>query len=373
MDVVIVHERFTELGGSELVVRELARIWPESRVVVPIADPDVVHAAGLDGRVSSGRVQGLYRGGRGYAHLAPLFPLSMARADLSGADLVVTSHHAFANRVRTRPGVPVISYTHSPARWLWDPAMRRHEAGGRLGQAALGTFAASQRRGDRRAAQRLAGVLANSRAVASRVREWWGRPSIVVPPPVDTDFYTPDPAVAREDFFLLAGRLVPYKRPELAIAAAEAAGVRLIVAGDGRHRPYCESVAGRRTEFRGPVRREELRDLYRRCRALVFPGLEDFGIVPVEAQACGAPVIALGAGGALDTVVEGRTGHLVEPSGDRAVQEALVLAMARLESDRFDPVAIRANAEQFSIGDFHRRVREAVTDLLEPDFSELVG
>ena len=366
MDVVIVHERFTELGGSESVARELAHIWPTSRVITPIADPGVVEAAGLDGRVTPGPLQSLYRGGPGYAHLAPLLPWSMARTDLSGADLVLTSHHAFANRVRPDPDVPVVSYTHSPARWMWDPAMRRHEAGGPMGRAALAAFATSQRSADRRAARRLAGVLANSTAVADRVRRWWGLDTVVVPPPVDTDFYSPDATVPREDFVLLAGRLVPYKRPDLAIAAAEAAGIRIVVAGDGRHRARCEEVAGPHTEILGAVGPDRLRDLYRRCRALVFPGIEDFGIVPVEAQACGTPVLAVGAGGVLDTVVAGRTGLLVDPGDDAAVTTRLARALAELDGVVFDPAVVRTNAERFSIGEFHRRVRESVDEILAP-------
>ncbi len=373
MDVAIVHERFTELGGSESVVRELTRVWPGARVVAPIADPAVVEAAGLDGRVTAGRLQRLYRGGPNYAHLVPLIPWSMARADLDGADLVITSHHAFANRVRADPDVPVISYTHTPARWLWDASMRGHEAGGRLGRAALGSFAATQRGADRRAAQRLAGVLANSRAVAGRVRRWWDRDSIVVPPPVDTDFYVPDPSVEREDFFLLAGRLVPYKRPELAIAAAESAGVRLIVAGDGRQRSRCEAEAGRHTELRGAVSRDELRELFRRCRALVFPGVEDFGIVPVEAQACGAPVIALGAGGAVDTVRDGVTGRLVEPGRDVEIRDRMAQAMARFDDAAFEPATVRTHAEQFSVEQFHRRVRDGVAAFLDSRHGAPVG
>ena len=368
MSVVVVHERFTELGGSEAVVRELASMWPASRVVAPIADPAIVGAAGLDGRVSTGALQKLYRGGRGYAHLAPLIPATMRAIDLGDAELVITSHHAFANRVRPRPGVPVISYTHTPARWMWDPAMRRHEAGGRSGRVALDVFAATHRRADRRAAGGLTGILANSGAVADRIRCWWGAPSTVVPPPVDTDYFSPPPDGDRDDFFLLAGRLVAYKRPELAIAAAEATGVRLVVAGDGRHRSRCEAVVGGHTQILGAVDREELRELYRRCRALVFPGVEDFGIVPVEAQACGAPVLALGAGGALDTVLDGVTGRLVEPGSDADVTAALARAMSDFDDATYDPVKIRDNAERFSRAAFRRRIGEAVADLVGPEF-----
>lgn len=197
-------------------------------------------------------------------------------------------------------------------------------------------------------------IVASSRAVAVRVRAWWGREAVVVPPPIDVIWYSPADDVVREDFFLLAGRLVPYKRPEVAVEAAYRAGVRLVVAGDGRARAACERVAGPGTEFLGRVDDMTLRDLYRRCRALVFPGHEDFGIVPVEAQACGAPVIALGIGGVLDTVKPDVTGVLVSPQGD--LVEGFRRAMQDFDARPFDAQRIRTHAEGFSARAFHSRM-----------------
>ena len=293
VQVAIVHERFTEVGGSERVVEQLHELWPSATVHAAVVDPTAVPEGMRGADVRPTKLQRLYRGGPGYAHLLPFLPAAMRGIDFSGADVVVTSHHAFANRVRPPAGVPVVSYTHTPARWMWEPAMLADEIGGRVARLGLRAFARAQRPADRAAAQRLAAVVANSSHVAARVQRWWGRTATVVHPPVAVDFHTPDPSVAREDFFLVAGRLVPYKRPEVAVAAARAAGVRLVVAGDGRARPAVEAAAGPATEILGSVDDLTLRDLFRRCRALVFPGEEDFGIVPVEAQACGAPVIAL--------------------------------------------------------------------------------
>ncbi len=363
--VAIVHERFTELGGSEQVVRELAELWPEADIRAPIVDRDVVGAAGLEGRVVTGPLQPLYRGNGRYTQLFPVLPWAMGKIDLGDVDLVVVSHHAFANRVRPPADVPIVSYTHTPARWMWDRESTQREVGGLPGRGLLTAFSATQRRADRAAAQRLTGIIANSTAVAARVHDWWGRDSIVVPPPVDTSFFTPDDTVEREDFFLVAGRLVPYKRADRAVAAAEAAGHRIVVAGDGRFRSACESVAGPGTEFLGAMTREQLRDLYRRCRALVFPGIEDFGMVPVEAQACGAPVLAVGAGGVLDSVLDEQTGHLIRNGDDRHILDQLSEAMTDVEFERIDPSACRANAERFSIPRFHRAVTCAVGQLLE--------
>src|SRR5439155_19756345 len=160
--VAIVHERFPEYGGSEQVVEQLHALWPDAPIYAAVVDRAAV-PPGLQGAdIRPTRLQRLYRGGHAYSHLLPFIPRAMASLDLGGADLVVTSHHAFANRVRPRPGTPVISYTHTPARWLWEPSMRTSEVGGRAGTAALGAFAASQRRADAAAAARLRGVVVNS-------------------------------------------------------------------------------------------------------------------------------------------------------------------------------------------------------------------
>lgn len=353
--VAIVHERFTEYAGSERVVAELLRVWPGADVFAPIADPAALPPGLSASRVRTSQLQKLYRGGPSYAYLLPLLAGAIASFDLSGYDLVVTSHHAFSNRARPPAGTPVLSYTHSPARWIWEPTMRVGEAG-RFGGAALAAFAATQRAPDRRAAARLHTVLANSHGVAGRIRSWWSRTSTVVPPPVDIDFYTPDPSVPREHFFLLAGRLVPYKRPEVAAAAAAAAGVRLVVAGEGRGEAAVRAAGGAAVTMLGRVADDELRRLFRTCRAVLMPGEEDFGIVPVEAQACGAPVIALGRGGALDSVLDGRTGVLYDEAAGEPAGATLADRLRAFTGNDLDPRVIRRHAESFSPEAFRERL-----------------
>lgn len=360
--VAVVHERFTDYAGSERVVEQLVRVWPQADVLVPVSDPAAVPPGVRPDSVRTSRLQRLYRGGGRYAHLLPLLPAAMASFDLSGYDLVVLSHHAFAHRVRPPAGTRVLSYTHSPARWIWESGMRAGEAGP-VGSAALSAFAASQRSADRRAAQRPDLVLANSSAVASRVAQHWGRTASVVPPPVDTGHYTLDTSVPREDFFLLAGRLVPYKRPEVAAAAAAAAGVPLVVAGDGRSAEAVRRAGGPGLRLLGRVTDDQLRDLYRRCRALLMPGEEDFGIVPVEAQACGAPVVALKAGGALDSVLDGVTGVLYDEPAGAPAGTALAEQLRRFRPAEHDPAVVRRHAESFSQERFRERVRSAAEQL----------
>jgi len=249
---------------------------------------------------------------------------------------------------------------------MWDPGMRAGERGGSAGRAVLGAFAGTQRRAVRTAARRARAVMANSRNVAGRIERWWGRSARVVPPPVDIDWFTPDASVGRDDFFLVAGRLVPYKRTDIAVAAATRAGARLVVVGTGRQRPELEACAGPGVEFLGRIDDSTLRDLYRRCRALVFPGEEDFGIIPVEAQACGAPVLAKAAGGALESVADGVSGVLYAPgAGTTREVEALATAMRDFDPKRFDPSTVRRQAETFSPARFREGFGAALEEALE--------
>jgi glycosyltransferase involved in cell wall biosynthesis len=357
--VAIVHERFTELGGSERVVEQLHSLWPHATVHTTILDRTVLPPGLVDANMRASPLQKLYRGGRDYGHLLPFFPAAVARIDVGDVDLVIASHHAFANRVRLPRGCRFVSYTHTPARWLWDPSLRALE-GGIVARTVLDAFARTQRGPDRAAARRPDMIVVNSAHVAERVRSWWGRAAEVVHPPVDTERFSPDASIRRDDFFLLAGRLVPYKRPEVAALAARRAGVRLVIAGEGRSRSAVEQASGEGVEILGEVDDDMLVDLYRRCAALVMPGVEDFGLVPLEAQACGTPVIALRAGGAIESVVDGVTGVLYTPRAADEV-EVLAQALATFDPARFDTAVIRSHAERFSV----ERFRVAISELLE--------
>lgn len=361
--VTLVHERFTEYAGSEMVVEQLAREWPTAPILAPIARSGVL-PPDIDARVQGTRLSHLLLGTT-YAHLLPALPIAMSRLPVPPSDVVIASHHAFATQVVRATDVPVVAYVHSPARWVWEPSMRAHEVGGRVGTAALSAFSATFRPVDRDVASRVHTLIANSHAVADRIRAWWHREATVVPPPVDTEHYHPDPAVPREDFFLLAGRLVPYKRPDLAVRAARQAGLPLVVAGDGRARAEVEQLAGPDTIFVGRVDDDRLRDLFRRCRALLMPGVEDFGIVPVEAQACGAPVLAIDAGGARDSVLPGLTGELVAVAGpDDGEVDIWARALASFDGGAYDPALIRRNAEYFSREHFRRAMADVVEGVL---------
>jgi glycosyltransferase involved in cell wall biosynthesis len=358
----IVHERFTDWAGSEKVVEQMAGMWPNATLFTAVCDPSSLPASLRSRRIVTSSLQRPFERLGRYEYLLPGMPGAMAKLHLpEDVDLAILSHHAFSNSVRVAPGVRTLSYVYSPARWMWDPSMLATESGPWPLRKALSLWSRRQLAADFEAAQRVTTLVAISRHVQARISRWWDRPSEILHPPVDTGFYCSD-ETPREDFFLLAGRLVPYKQPDVAIAAALAAGVRLVVAGEGRMKDDLVQLAGGSPliEFVGRVDDDELRDLYRRCAAFVFPGEEDFGIVMAEAQSCGAPVIARRIGGALDIVDPGATGDLydVPRSGAAAHVEALSQSLRRFDQSSFDSSAIAAAAGRFSRQNFRSGLAE---------------
>lgn len=366
MRLALVHERLTEIAGSEHVVAELSREWPDAPISIPIVDPRV--DASFASQVRTGALSRAYRmaGYRSYAPLLPMVPGWLRRRDFGSVDAVVISHHAFAvAAVEAAAATPTIVYVHSPARWAWDENMRRQEATSRAGHLALDVLARLAIKAELGAAPKITSVVANSSAVAQRILRQWNRHAQVVHPPVNVDFYTPDATETREDYFLLAGRLVGYKRPDIAIRAAVEAGVKMVVAGDGRDAAKCRRLAeGGDVTFAGRVTNEEFRSLYRRAKAMVMPGEEDFGITPVESMACGTPVIALGVGGALDSVVDGVTGTFVADGSEADVVSGFAKQLATFDNRRFDPAAIRSHAEKFSPEAFRHNMSGVITQAL---------
>jgi glycosyltransferase involved in cell wall biosynthesis len=342
--VAVVHEWLTIPGGSEQVVEELLEMFPQAELFCSIYDsapwPPViterpVHASYLN-RIPGARAH--------YRRLLPLMDRAYRAFDLSGFDLILSSNHAFAKNVRTPPGALHVCYCHTPMRYAWEEDFLEGEEVGRAARLALPLLLGRLRRQDRRGAAGPDVLVANSRHVAARIERCYGRTAEVVHPPVDVCHYLGVPR-APEDFYLAFGRVVPYKRVDLAVAACARLGVPLKVAGGGRALDAVRAGVppGAHVEFLGRVSERERDELLGSARALLFPGEEDFGIVPVEAQAAGLSVIAYGVGGAAETVVDGRTGVLF----DEQTVAGMANAIERFERLTLAQVDVRANAERF--------------------------
>lgn len=356
MRIALCHEWLTTYGGSEQVAKRIASALGITDVFAFTVDPDTATRLFPSGSVQAAHPMGQTQiAQRHWQSFLPVMPYAWSRLDLSDFDLVITSSHCSVNAIRTGPDTQVISYCHTPMRYAWD------------WRAELGRFpsllrplwplaAAAFRASDRHAADRVAVFVANSRNVAERIRLCYGRDSEVIYPPVDIDFWTPDSSANREDYFLYAGRLVPYKRVDIAIAAANLSGLPLVVAGSGPELVGLQRTAGPSVRFVTNPSDFELRELYRRARALVFPGVEDFGMTLVEAQACGTPVIANARGGAREAVRDGVTGVLLADSSAEGFSHAL----ATFEPERYALSEMRAHVTAFSVQRFDRAIRELV-------------
>jgi glycosyltransferase involved in cell wall biosynthesis len=353
--VAIVHDWLNQHGGAERVLEVLHELYPEAPVYTSIFDPAAMPAEYRNWKIVTSFMQLLPGVAQHHQWYLPLYPLAFDSFDLSDYDLVVSNSSGFCHGVLTRADACHLNYCLTPPRFLWNfDAYVEREAVGAVMRAALRPLITVLRVWDAAAAQRVDFFVGISRAVVARIRKIYRRDAWLLHPPVDTGRFRPADRV--EDYFLVVSRLVPYKRVDLAVGAANRLRVPLLVVGDGRDRPRLERMAGPTVKFLGRLPGDQVADLMARCRALVFPGEEDFGIVPVEAMASGRPVIAYAAGGALDTVIENQTGILFR---EQSV-EALAEAMARFRADEFDPEALRAFARQFDTAEFKRRFLELV-------------
>jgi glycosyltransferase involved in cell wall biosynthesis len=355
MPVALCHEWTTTFGGSEQVAQRLAMVTGASDVFVFTGRPELAAELFPGRTVHEHRLGATAAAREHWQRFLPVMPRAWSRLDLSGFDLVITSAHACVNAIRVPENALHVSYCHTPMRYAWQ----WREELGRIPPAARPAWpmiAAGFRRADRAWSRQVDMFIANSHHVASRIRAAYGREAAVVHPPVDTSYWTPGRNGRRDAYFLVAGRLVAYKRAAIAVKAARIAHRPLVVAGDGPEIGHLRRVAGPETTFVASPDRATLRDLYRGARALVVPGVEDFGMTMVEAQACGTPVLAFGVGGAREAVVNGATGALF--ADQRA--ESLAAAMRRFDADDFDPAALRAQAERFDSSVFDARIRAIV-------------
>ena len=356
--VLVVHEWLYVWAGAERCLGEVVGLLPHADVVAGIVTPAMRREQPIARRARETWLGMLPGSRRHHRWFLPLHPGAFSSIDTSSYDLVISLSHSFGKTVRKRSGARHLCYCFSPPRYLWDlrDAYEHHATWPQRVALAVGT--APLRAVDRSAARRVDHFVSISRYVAERVGRAYGRESAVVYPPVAPK---PAPSGARREGFLLSlGRLVPYKRVDLAIAAAESLGLPLIVAGDGPDRPRLEALAGPRTRFLGAVSEAEAGRLLATCAAFVFCADEDFGIAPLEANAHGAPVVALDHGGAAETMLPGRTGVQFANQEVGAVADAIRECLRR----QWDPAELRANAARFSPASFRRNFLEQIRAVL---------
>jgi glycosyltransferase involved in cell wall biosynthesis len=349
------------MRGGEKVLEAIAELYPDATIHTLLHVRGSVSAPLERHPERRSFVQRLPAAVRHYRRYLPLFPTAIEQFDFDPYDLVISSSHCAAKSVVVPGRARHICYCHSPMRYAWDQfdSYFGPDQIGRATSAVLRPILAGLARWDAATAGRVDRYVANSHYVAGRIRRYYNRGSTVVYPPVDTAFYRPDPARSPEPFFLVVSALVPYKRVDVAIRACGSVGAPLTIVGKGPEESRLRRLAdtaGASVEFAGWLADEKVRDLYQGCRAVLMPGVEDFGIVPVEAQACGRPVAVLAEGGAIESVVDGVTGVLVQ---DRSV-EAFVTALRDVSSRPFDSAAIRRHAESFSKERFQQQFRQVI-------------
>ena len=346
------HDYLNQRGGAERVFRHVADLYADAPVYTSILDVKATGDLVDPARVRTSALQRIPGAGRFFRFLAPLYPAAFERFDLSAFDLIVSTTTAWAKGVRVPAGAIHVSYVHTPSRFAFD--YERYVGGfgiGAIARPIVGRLVAW----DRCAAQRPTALIANSANVAERIKTYYGRDSYVVPCPVDVERFAI--GAGNGDYFLVVSRLLAYKRIDIAIEACRLAGVRLLIVGEGPARRELETrAAGSQTVFVGSLSDDKLRAVMGEARAVIVPGEEDFGLVPLEANASGRPAIAYGRGGALETIVAGATGeYFMEP-----VAASLAPVLGRFDATRYDRTAMRAHAEFFAPERFKERFAAAV-------------
>ena len=357
MKVALVHDYLNQMGGAERVVIALHELFPDAPIYTSIYDPARVDPAFQKMDIRTSFMQKLPLVTKHHQPYLPLYPFAMEKLDLRGYDLVLSSSSAFSKGVITRPETLHICYCHTPMRWCWNyEEYVERERLGKVARAILPFLITKLRTWDQISAMRVDHFVANSPIVAERIRKYYRREAIYIPPPVEASRFPFDPTIETENYFLILSRLVPYKRIDLAIEACNQLQLPLVIIGGGRDLERLKRMAGPTIRFLGKLPDEEVLHYYTHCRAFIFPGEEDFGITPLEAQACGRPVIAYGAGGALATIVDGITGIFFREQ----TVKSLTTVLASFNEQMFNPYVIHNHALEFDIPRFRRRILQFI-------------
>lgn len=359
LKVALVHDFLNQYGGAERVLETIHELFPRSTVYTLIYEPDQLPEHFRKWRIYESPYASLIPFRKKYYKLwLPKYPLFIEQFDLRRYDLVLSSSYLFAKGVITPSRTPHICYCHTPMRQAWElyhNYKEDHSPG--LIRVLYALLFHYLRLWDAHSAQRADYFIANSKAVQMRIRKYYRRESTVIYPPVDTEqFYISNTV---DDYYLFLSRLVPYKNADLAVRAFNQSGLKLIVAGDGPELKSLKNIALSNIQFVGLVSEKRKAELLANCKAFIFPALEDFGIVSVEAQASGRPVIAYRGGGSLDTVIENKTGVFF----DSFTPQSIIQAVAKLDQIRFYPEAIREHALQFDRLNFISKLTEYLENI----------
>jgi glycosyltransferase involved in cell wall biosynthesis len=348
------------MRGGEKVIEALCRMFPDADIFTHAYRPEAVSETIRSHRITTSFVSRLPFATKRYRSYLPFMPLATEQFDLRGYDLIISSESGPAKGVIAPPHALHICYCHSPMRYVWNMFHDYRDASGWLTKLIMPVVAHYVRNWDAVSASRVHCFVANSKNIAARLRTYYGRSATVIYPPVDVRSFQPAPANEIGDYWLMVGELVRYKRPDIAVEAFNKAGRKLVVIGGGELLKEIRALAGPTVQVLGPQPFSTLVHHYARARALVFPGEEDFGIVPVEAMASGRPVVAYGRGGAMESVIDGVTGVLF---ADQSV-DGVNAAVDRCESIVFDTRAITARAEDFSADRFARQMQGFIDQAL---------
>jgi glycosyltransferase involved in cell wall biosynthesis len=348
MKIALIHDWLNQIGGAEDVLADLVTLFPDSPIYTSLYAPDIMPEFYKKWDIRPLWMDKLPAIHTKHQPYLPLYPIAWGGLKLKGYDLLLSNKSGFCHGVRYETGTIHICYCLAPTRYVWQlNEYIAREGLGRVAQIGLKTLMPLFKWWDKRASKRVHHFIAISTEIQERIKKYYDRDSVIIFPPVNTARFAQMDETP-EDYFLIVSRLIPYKRIDLAVQAATKLGVRLKIAGKGRDLDRLKAMAGDNVEFLGYVPDDDLPRLMARCKAFLFPGLEDFGITPVQAQAAGRPVIAYGAGGALDTVIAGVTGeHFHE-----LTVESLMAVVSNFDPAKYDPQTIRAHAQKFDVSLF---------------------
>lgn len=368
MKVAIVHDWLVNYGGAERVVEEMLKIYPDADIFTLVHDRKKMRGHFSSARITTSFVQKIPFATRLYTKFLSLMPKAFESFDLSHYDLVIASSSSCAKGVIVPPTTPFIAYIHTPMRYAWDLYFDYYKRSGALTRFFMKLQMPKIRQWDFISSQRIDSIVCNSSYIARRVKRFWKCDSKVIFPPVGTDRLFPNGKPA-EDFYVVFSRFVAYKRIDIAIEACGTLKKNLVVIGSGKEEKALKSLAEKypdaKISFTGRITDDEVRDYLQRCHALIFCAEEDFGIIPVEAQACGRPVVAYKKGGATQTVIEGETGVFFEEQNSESCKEA-ILRFEELDAQKkFDGEKIASHAKKFGEERFREEFKAACDEAIQ--------